>query len=674
MNNRDDLDRLFKEIDATLFKYNDLEFVKYFDAVYNKGKNKVYQKNMSETKIFDMDWIKTIESYFPSLDRITKNPRSNLKYEEDVVAIEKAKKINATSVRHLAAHTHYIKEIDEKNDMVIPKKILTINPEQDFQIYENRFISTLINRLFLFVRNRYLIIKENVESFQKDHVYSESTFDISDVNIEMKIDFTMKRDLDDKKVNITNYDFLERVEKLSSLIDALRNSLFMKMMKGTAPVRPPILKTNIILKNPDFKNAYNLWLFLDKYSTLAYDVKVNEKDIPFDDAFSEHVRDLFLINFATIAGNQKVRKNLFNIEGGLEYTKRSNKQLRNNFDDFVDNPSQIQVEDSTLNEYFLNKYKELLRESQEEIKESGKVSDDEALRRALRKTTDIVNSLYNSIFEFEADQNIFNYLITEEDAEKSYDRKKYQLKFAKVIREIKEVDYNNSMRRERKLLKDLESLNKKIIKKKKEEIEASKNRNTIERLKKQVDDRMQIIGEYDKDLDDIDQNKEVLDYEKNSLEAFRNQALNEIKVEVNNYKKQAKMELASEKLILEKQIKDLEIEAKRKMEKLNKEIKSRKEKIRLEIKEKEKETQKLIQEEKAKMKIETEEYRLRRLKEHNEKMRQLKEKALLERKRALQKEKENNAILKVKAYEERMASLNKVRMERETKRKERLEN
>ena len=86
MNERDDLDRLFKEIDATLFKYNDLEFVKYFDAVYNKGKNKVYQKNMSETKIFDMDWIKTIESYFPSLDRITKNPRSNLKYEEDVVA------------------------------------------------------------------------------------------------------------------------------------------------------------------------------------------------------------------------------------------------------------------------------------------------------------------------------------------------------------------------------------------------------------------------------------------------------------------------------------------------------------------------------------------------------------------------------------------------------------
>ncbi len=674
MNERDDLDRLFKEIDATLFKYNDLEFVKYFDAVYNKGKNKVYQKNMSETKIFDMDWIKTIESYFPSLDRITKNPRSNLKYEEDVVAIEKAKKINATSVRHLAAHTHYIKEIDEKNDMVIPKKILTINPEQDFQIYENRFIATLINRLFLFVRNRYLIIKENVESFQKDHVYSESTFDISDVNIEMKIDFTMKRDLDDKKVNITNYDFLERVEKLSSLIDALRNSLFMKMMKGTAPVRPPILKTNIILKNPDFKNAYNLWLFLDKYSTLAYDVKVNEKDIPFDDAFSEHVRDLFLINFATIAGNQKVRKNLFNIEGGLEYTKRSNKQLRNNFDDFVDNPSQIQVEDSTLNEYFLNKYKELLRESQEEIKESGKISDDEALRRALRKTTDIVNSLYNSIFEFEADQNIFNYLITEEDAEKSYDRKKYQLKFAKVIREIKEVDYNNSMRRERKLLKDLESLNKKIIKKKKEEIEASKNRNTIERLKKQVDDRMQIIGEYDKDIDDIDQNKEVLDYEKNSLEAFRNQALNEIKVEVNNYKRQAKMELASEKLILEKQIKDLEAEAKRKMEKLNKEIKSRKEKIRLEIKEKEKETQKLIQEEKAKMKIETEEYRLRRLKEHNEKMRQLKEKALNERKRALQKEKENNAILKVKAYEERMAALNKVRMDREAKRKERLEN
>ena len=140
MEKRDDLDVLFKEIDKTLFHYNELEFVKYFDKIYSKGDNKVYQKNMSETKIFDMGWIQTIESYFPSLDKITKNPRSNLKYEEDVVAIEKAKKINATSVRHLAAHTHYIKDINEKDNTVIPKKILTTNAEQDYQIYENRFV------------------------------------------------------------------------------------------------------------------------------------------------------------------------------------------------------------------------------------------------------------------------------------------------------------------------------------------------------------------------------------------------------------------------------------------------------------------------------------------------------------------------------------------------------
>ena len=421
MQKRDDLDRFFTELSDKLFTFRNKKFTEYFDKIYRSGKNTIYQKNMSETKKFDAGWIKTIESYFPSIDKITRNPRSNLMYNNEIVAVEKAKKISSQSVQHLASHSHLIKSIDEETNTIIPSKVLTVMPEQDYQIYENRFVATLINRLFLFVRNRYLIIKDNVESFQKDHILTESKFTIEDVDVDMSIDLTVTKDLDDKSVNTINHDLLARAEKLERLVDSLRGTEFMRLMKKAAPVRPPIMKTNIILKNPDFKDAYNLWIFLDKYSALTYDVTVTEKDIEFDKSFDEHIKELVLINFATILGNQSVRNDLFNLTDGKTYTKRSSRQLYSNAEDFVDDPGQIQVEDSTLNEYFLEKYKKILKQSQEEIKSAGKVSEDEALKRALRKTTEIVNGLYESIFEFESDTNIFNYMVSE-DLEKQYNR------------------------------------------------------------------------------------------------------------------------------------------------------------------------------------------------------------------------------------------------------------
>ena len=154
----DDLSLYYQRLYKALFNMSNDEFYKYFENAFLNGSRTYYQKNIAETKKFDDTWIKTVESYFPSIDKITRDPRSNLKYEEDIVAIERAKKTSSKSVRHLASHTEYIKDIDE-NLNVTPKKILIENAEQNYATYENRFIMTLINRLFLFVRNRYEIIR-----------------------------------------------------------------------------------------------------------------------------------------------------------------------------------------------------------------------------------------------------------------------------------------------------------------------------------------------------------------------------------------------------------------------------------------------------------------------------------------------------------------------------------
>lgn len=68
---------------------------------------------------------------------------------QEVVAMEKAKKVDSESIRHLASHTQYIRDINEQNE-VIPSKILSTYAEDNIGIYENRFIKSLINRVIVF--------------------------------------------------------------------------------------------------------------------------------------------------------------------------------------------------------------------------------------------------------------------------------------------------------------------------------------------------------------------------------------------------------------------------------------------------------------------------------------------------------------------------------------------
>ena len=54
--------------------------------------NKFYQKEQIESLKFDDKWIKAIESYFPSINRITINLKSTLKMQSEIIPIEKPKK------------------------------------------------------------------------------------------------------------------------------------------------------------------------------------------------------------------------------------------------------------------------------------------------------------------------------------------------------------------------------------------------------------------------------------------------------------------------------------------------------------------------------------------------------------------------------------------------------
>lgn len=457
-------------------------FPEYFYDLFLAGDSSIYQKNITETKTFDEEWIRTVESYFPSINNIVLNPKSVLKYEEEVVAVEKAKKFNSQSVKHLAANTHYIKEINQGN--VIPKKILTTYAEIEYGTYENRMVMTLIDKLFLFVRHRYEIIKNNVESFQKRRFHLESKFPMLNQEVNLSIDLTIKEDLENKSVNEYNQNLLKRVEHLDKLVASLKTSQFMQKMEGQKKVYPPIIKSNIIMKNVDYKNAYMLWLFLDRYNTLAFDVDIKEKDLTFDEAYLKEIYQTALINYAVVAYNQENRKPLYDLIKDKKYKRRGLRVIKRAESDLLLNPDPYEVEDTTINQYYLEKFKSFFKKSLE-YHESQSKTYETSLKRALRETLKITNTLYDSFFELNEDEDIFKRLVKDQDPVVELKDAKEKALIAKMIREVKEVDYREAVNQERRLLNKIAKLDQKLIQASKDnKLLTSKKIKSIEKLKK----------------------------------------------------------------------------------------------------------------------------------------------------------------------------------------------
>jgi len=498
------------------------DFAKYYYDVCNSGDNKFYLKNITETKMFDEEWVKTLEALCPSIDKIIRNPKLTIRYEEEVVVVEKAKKTNSASVRHLASHTQLIREV--KDGDVTPKKILTTFAEEEIATYENRFIMTLIERVYLFVKKRHDVIKENVESFQNDHLNYTSNFKIQDEDVELKIDMRIKRDLDNDKINKHNIMLLERVYNLLILIGGFRSSQFMKDMKKARKVNPPIMKTNVILKNPDFRNAYTLWLFLDRYNALGYDVEVRERLVKLSDEFKLNLDRLSAYTYSSLVANKKTRQEDFTkIEKVEPITKKSTKIVKNLGDEVIRRPDSFMVDDLSVNEYYLDLNRKVFNQKVKGYVEE-KMKEEAAIKKAIKESIDITNALFDSVFTLDENIDYFEKFITEEDPAEAYEDAKNKLKLAKMIADAKEADYRNSLKLVKSLYKTMHQTNNARLKdahKQKKDASLSKFSKQVDKdiktFKKEKERLTEVIDKLEGRFKDLNFNRNFLSLELEEL-------------------------------------------------------------------------------------------------------------------------------------------------------------
>lgn len=243
----------------------------YVDSI-KSGKSKYEMSQRFQKKKFDLDWVEQIEDCVVSLDNIVRNPRKFIVVEEDIVDVSLARNISTESVKHLATHTNLIASV--KDDMVIPSKILNTSKEESFEIYENRFIYTLILKLHQFINKRFDVIKKAAITSDNFVVKIDSEYSVGKQKVKYSMETMLNMPLDEMvKADTSELTDVERIARLASIVNGFLGSPFAKTMVSCALVRPPIIRTNVILKNPDFKKALVLWQFIDSYQSNGYEIK-----------------------------------------------------------------------------------------------------------------------------------------------------------------------------------------------------------------------------------------------------------------------------------------------------------------------------------------------------------------------------------------------------------------
>lgn len=223
-------------------------------------------KSDSNSDVNSLEWLELIEEVCPYLDNIVRAPKVALITEQDVTKIEKAKKTSVETVKNLSKHTDYIDKIDPETNDVQPSKLLVVFREETFNTYENRFIYTLILNLLRFLTEKEEELKDIKPKNEKNLEYSATTTNGKEkIKIDLKINTTPTSNKgEDNDLEKLINTIRKRLEKQKKFVNSwLASEMLTQLEKQHAIlVTPPIKKTNLILKNPNFKMATKLWDYL----------------------------------------------------------------------------------------------------------------------------------------------------------------------------------------------------------------------------------------------------------------------------------------------------------------------------------------------------------------------------------------------------------------------------
>ena len=226
----------------------------------DEGKDSIFGK--TNEKVIDMDWVIAIEETLPYIQKAIDEQSRFIKQAENVVRIKKA------------------------------KKILTVEREEGFAIYENRVLLTLIHKALMFVDDKYSKMKD-VPNDSYNNITMNRHLELNQQKLDFSVNYvnedheSLAEDLDVEDIeSLSDFDRIRRIRQ--GLNECLATPL-MKEIAKEPQVKPPLTQTNLLKENPNFKKAVELWNFLDTYKKQGFELVGEEFNGKMTDENKEDV-------------------------------------------------------------------------------------------------------------------------------------------------------------------------------------------------------------------------------------------------------------------------------------------------------------------------------------------------------------------------------------------------
>lgn len=252
----------------------------------------------------DVEWMNLIEEVIPHLDHVFRTPNRFIQNEEEIVKIEQARKVSVETIKHLSKNTNFIQTVDENGD-VIPSKLLNVRKEETYNTYENRLAYTLIQNMRFFINKRKKSLEESLgmekDDENKDNKQLEynAKSKLNDEDVDINVSISSKLDSQGKNSQEKNKNMIERIEAIERKITDIESNDVYKILDKlhVIPVKDPIKKTNMILKNVHFQYIMKLWEFMkDNFDTQTNATEEN-KDYMDNGQLKKMMDEAFLLQY-----------------------------------------------------------------------------------------------------------------------------------------------------------------------------------------------------------------------------------------------------------------------------------------------------------------------------------------------------------------------------------------
>ena len=249
----------------------------------------------------EQDWVEAIEVGLPFIEKAIKEERQFIRNDGEVLPIEKIRKTSKDSIQDLAKHANYIthEAPDDLETEVLPDKMLMIQKESDFAIYENRVLYAALMYLKDFVASRLVEIKETTNTYIVKQPINK-LIDMGSRKVKVDLKFDESR-VNDPLLTENNHekDVIDRLDEILTGILALLKTPLMREVSKAEMVSRPIAKTNILKMNRNFRESLACFEYIANYQGKGFTIEHIEKSlIPYTKAMNEaYTENLIMLSF-----------------------------------------------------------------------------------------------------------------------------------------------------------------------------------------------------------------------------------------------------------------------------------------------------------------------------------------------------------------------------------------